>query len=393
MKVVHIAGSISRKAGGLFDIVRRLAQEELSLGCEVEILGGEDEFSDKDAGLWAPLQPRIYAVNGPASFGFSPEIKESLDEWMPDVVHLHGLWQYPSYAASKWVRRHGAKYIISPQGMLDAWALRNSGWKKKLAGSLYERKSLRSAACVHALTDKEVCDIRQYGVVSPVCVIPNGADIPREEFRVQSSGFKADNSRQERDKKNVLLFLGRLHPKKGLDGLLRAWAVVSKKVEAAAAWRLVVAGWDDGGHEAGLHQLASALGITDSVEFSGSVYGDDKDAALKSADAFILPSLSEGLPMAVLEAWAYGLPVLMTEECNLPQGFLLGGALAIGADVGSICGGISRLFAMSEAERMSMGLKGKEIVEKEFAWRSQADKMLAVYNWMLTGEESPSCVR
>ncbi len=384
MKVVHIAGSISRKAGGLFNSVRRLAQEERSLGCEVQVLGAHDEFSDKDVDQWAPLKPRVYAVQGSEAFGFSGEIKAALDEWMPDVVHLHGLWQYPSYAVSKWARSKGAKYVVSPRGMLDTWALHNSGWKKRLAGALYEKRSLRGSACIHALTEKEACDIRNYGVDSPVCVIPNGVDL-------QEPGVRDRESERENGAR-TLLYIGRLHPKKGLESLLRAWSVVRKQDDSAKDWKLIIAGWGDGDHEMNLRKLAGELGVEDSVEFPGSVYGDDKDAFLNRADAFILPSLSEGLPMSVLEAWAYGLPVLMTKECNLPQGFLRNGAMAVEADHGSISGGLAALFAMSEDECKAMGLRGKAIAEEEFAWRRQAARMLSVYNWLLSGEDRPSCV-
>ena len=386
MKVVHIVGSISRKAGGLFHSVRRLAQEERALGCEVEVLAGRDEFTAKDIGRWAPLDPRIYEVRGLRAFGYSTGIKAALDELRPDILHLHGLWQYTSYAVSSWAKATDSKYIVSSRGMLDAWALRNSRWKKKWAERLYERRSLRSAACIHALTEKEVCDVRDYGVNSPVCIIPNGIDIPERD-----SGVRNQESDGAQDCRN-LLYIGRLHPKKGLGNLLRAWRIAGQQSETAKSWRLVIAGWDDAGHEANLRKLVKELGLEGSVDLPGALYGPDKDALLRNAHGFVLPSLSEGLPMSVLEAWAYGLPVLMTKECNIPQGFSRKSAMEIGADSGGIALGLSRLFAMSVEERMAMGCKGKALVAEEFAWKKQAGSMLSVYDWCLNGNERSTCI-
>jgi glycosyltransferase involved in cell wall biosynthesis len=125
----------------------------------------------------------------------------------------------------------------------------------------------------------------------------------------------------------VLLYLGRLHLKKGLANLLQAWSEVRRAGgEAAQNWYLVIAGWDQDGHQASLEAITLQRNIGDTVHFIGPQFGLDKDAAFRSSDAFVLPSLSEGMPLAVLEAWAHGLPVLMTPHCNLPEGFARGAA-------------------------------------------------------------------
>ena len=130
-----------------------------------------------------------------------------------------------------------------------------------------------------------------------------------------------------------MLFLGRIHPKKGVAELIRAWALLRRSDPSLAlGWRLIVAGWDDGGHLPGLRTLVAELGLVDHVLFIGSVFGADKEAWFRSAKAFILPSYSEGLPMAVLEAWSYELPVFMTGACNLPEGFEEGAAIEVSTD-------------------------------------------------------------
>ena len=155
-----------------------------------------------------------------------------------------------------------------------------------------------------------------------------------------------------------------------------------------------IIGWDDGGHEEALHQHARRLGLLgESVHFLGPRFDDEKAAAFSQADAFILPSHSEGLPMAVLEAWSYGLPVLKTLACNLPEGFTTDAAMRIEPNVDAIAAGIKRLIAMPERERVGMGQRGRTLVEERFTWPRVAEQMHAVYRWALGEREQPDCVR
>jgi poly(glycerol-phosphate) alpha-glucosyltransferase len=237
--------------------------------------------------------------------------------------------------------------------------------------------------------------------------------------------------------KKRLLFLGRIHPKKGLIGALRAWAELRNSPSAirdSAEWQFVIAGWDQGGHEAELRALCGELGLkiasvfshggTRSTEgqnlklnsynlktkhaidiqggrrpengssrrltlpdvdvvFFGPAFGEDKDALLRSADAFILPSFSEGLPMSVLEAWSYGLPVVKTPECNLPEGFVFGAALEIRSGEGSFQDGMRILIEMTNQERAAMGMRGRRLVEDRFTWSKVAASMKEVYESIL----------
>ncbi|EGV20676.1 glycosyl transferase group 1 [Thiocapsa marina 5811] len=187
--------------------------------------------------------------------------------------------------------------------------------------------------------------------------------------------------------------MSRLHPKKGLTNLLLAWAQTRQAAaQQAEAWRLVIAGWDQGGHQDDLQCLADSLGIRDSVQFVGPLFDEAKALALAAADAFVLPSFSEGLPMAVLEAWAVSLPVLMTPGCNLPEGFAADAALAMAPEPESIAVALNRLFDMSAAERQAMGARGRQLVGDRFAWPRIAVQMCDVYRWVLGQGPKPDSV-
>jgi poly(glycerol-phosphate) alpha-glucosyltransferase len=294
-----------------------------------------------------------------------------------DVLHLHALWMYTSLVAAKWRRRTTHPLVVSPNGMLEPWALSNSAWKKRLAGLIYEYRMLRNASVIHANTRKELSDIRNFGLRNPVAIIPNGVSLPARMARPGGGSLR-------------LVFLGRLHPKKGLRELLAAWAQLA--AGERSDWRLAIAGWDDGGHEAELRRLAKESEIASSVEFVGPKFGPEKEELLGEATAFVLPSFSEGLPMAVLEAWSYGLPVVMTEHCNVPEGFASEAAVRVAPEADSIAAGLRVLMRMTHGELAAMGARGRALVERQFSWPQIAAQMAEVYRWVLGGGTPPACV-
>lgn len=380
-RVCTVVASVSRKAGGLYESVRLLTLAVVRRqSFDNVVFGLGDEYTDADIGAWAPVSVEVFRVRGPRIFGYAPGLADALLSSELDLIHNHGIWMYPSIAVSKGARGRAVPYVVSPHGMLDPWALANARWKKLLADSVYERRHLADAACLRALCESEARAIRKFGLKNPICVVPNGVDLPCQD-EVDPPAWHA----QVPSARKILFYLGRLHPKKNLPRLLQAWA----RVGSRAQWHLVIAGWSQGGHEQALAAMARALNISDSVSFVGSQFDAEKHASYRHADAFVLPSMSEGLPMVVLEAWAYGLPVLMTAECNLPEGFAEGAAVRIGTDVEGIAAGLEALVAMREPERAEMGVRGRTLVESRFAWPNIGTEMSNVYEWILGGGSKP----
>jgi glycosyltransferase involved in cell wall biosynthesis len=386
MKVGLLTASASRQAGGLFGAISSLVRYMHGDCCQMQVFAGRDRFSSIDRPTWGPVPLHLHARRGPTAFSYTPQLLNSLQAAQLDVVHTHGLWMYPSLAAQVWGQRCGKRWLVSPHGMLDPWAVQNARWKKRLADLFYERRHLRKAACLHALSKAEATAFRDYGLANPIAVIPNGVEVPQCSITASLPEWADHLPRGCR----VLLFLGRLHPKKGLLILLRAWA---RQLQLSSTpWILVVGGWDQNNHRAELEQLVATLGIGSSVRFVGAQFGDQKVATLSLADAFVLPSFSEGLPMAVLEAWAYGLPVLMTPACNLPEGFAAHAAIQAAPDVDSLAAGLKTLFGMDASALRDMGARGRTLVEDQFTWQRVAAQMTDVYRWVLGQTERPSCV-
>ena len=218
--------------------------------------------------------------------------------------------------------------------------------------------------------------MRQLGIKTPIRTIPNGVTLP-DLVRPRPA---PPWSKAAGDDRRVMLFLGRLHPKKGLSELLAAWSTLrQQKAPGAEEWRIVVVGWGAAAYESELRAQCARQSRTVDFEFCGPLFGAAKDAALRNADAFILPSFSEGLPMAVLEAWAYGLPVLMTDECNLPQGFQCGAAHRVALADGGLVRDLADFVARSPAQRQSLGSAGRRLVETEFTWERVAAQLHRLY--------------
>jgi poly(glycerol-phosphate) alpha-glucosyltransferase len=385
MKIAFVTESVSRRAGGMFEVVRRSGQRLQQTGeADVEVYGLWDQDTENDRQLWQSLKVNAFARRGPAKFSLSPSLLTALATSGADVVHTHGLWQYPSIAAVAWARRTKRPRMVTPHGMLDEWAIRRSRFKKWVAGVAFEGSHLRKAACVQALSAQEAASVRTFGVRAPICVIPNGVDLPGPGGDVAPVGAR-NGSRPKR-----VLSLGRIHPKKGLPHLLHGWAAArADHAGVGADWVLTVAGWDQNGHEAELRALAHELGIEGSVEFPGPLFGAAKSEAFNCADAFILPSLSEGLPMAVLEAWAHRLPVLITPQCNLPEGYAADAAIRITSDSSGVSAGLSALWRLTDAERARIGDNGRSLVATRFTWDVTVRQLLSVYRWLVDGGQRP----
>jgi glycosyltransferase involved in cell wall biosynthesis len=385
MKIGLLTAHASRRAAGVWVSVAQLGKALAARGLEVEIFGIADGVSEIDGAGWTGPPLSLHPARGSEAFGYAPRLARSLQDRRPSLLHANGLWMYPSLASLRDNRRAGRPYLVAPHGMLDPWAVANAAWKKRLVGWWFEDAHLAGAACLHALTEAEAKAIRAYGLANPICVVPNGIDLP--DGQAEPAPPWADGVGGRR----VLLFLGRLHPKKNLTSLIRAWKDV-QSIAAARDWLLVIAGWDQAGHERQLQRVAEAQGLAGSLRFAGPQFDDDKAASFAHADAFVLPSQSEGLPVAVLEAWSHGLPVLMTEACNLPEGVAAGAALPIGADRAAIAAGLRQLFALSDAERCAMGARGRALVRERFTWRSVGERMSSVYDWVHGGGPPPPCV-
>ncbi len=294
-----------------------------------------------------------------------------------DGLHVHGLWEQSTLVAARSARARRVPYVISAHGMLEPWALRNKRLKKLIYAALIERVNLNGAGCLHALTHAEAREYRSFGCTAPIAVIPNGVRIPErvseEKFLAQHPSLKG---------KRVVLFLGRIHFKKGLDLLIRAWKRISLRWPDA---HLVLAGPDCEGTRAKITAIIEAEGIRESVLFTGMLRDDLKWSALAAAECFVLPSYSEGLSVSVLEAMGLGLPVIVSDHCNIPEVAELEAGWVVSADVPAVEHALEALLENAPQTNAAIGARGQDFIRQHYNWSVVADQMSEVYTWLLGG--------
>lgn len=376
MSIVHIVPSIDAEASGPSYSVPRLCESLGALGCNVTLLTLGSKFA---AGA-SNYSHRYYPISKVfGRFFASNQLKTALlsHAQYVDIIHSHSLWLMPNVYPSLAARRAGKPLVLSPRGTLSPVALSRSRWMKKLFWTLVQGPAVRSAACLHATSEQEYRDIRNAGLRQPVAIVPNGVDIPPWIGRKAQSGSR------------TLLYLGRIHPIKGIDNLLRAWQSIAGRFPD---WRLRLVGPDAASHRMQLDRLAAELKL-ERVEFTGPRYGADKHAEYAAADLFVLPSYSENFGMSVAEALAHGVPVITTTGTPWMSVRERACGWYVSPDTPGLEGALREALTLDRPELDRMGRAGRVWMEREFSWDQIAHEFEKIYKWILQGGPPPASVR
>jgi glycosyltransferase involved in cell wall biosynthesis len=318
----------------------------------------------------------------------------------PDLIHIHAIWSLSSHAAAVCARRHGIPYVVAPRGMLEPWTLNSKRWKKRLALWLYQRRDLKLAALLHATAESESEQFRKLGFSQPVIVSANGVNAPGvlPERKFRGAGCRR------------LLFVSRIHYKKGLLVLVEAWARLRP-----SNWVLEIVGTDADGYQKVVERAVEQKGVADSVVFVGPLDDEKKWEAYRRADLFVLPTYSENFGIVVAEALFAEVPVITTKGTPWQELLGLYGVNAsraaslsclsastssrsalpvsdsgrcgwwIDTGVDPLVEALEEAMALSDEERRQMGLNGRALVEQKYTWP-------AIALQMKSGYKSLSCV-
>jgi glycosyltransferase involved in cell wall biosynthesis len=385
LRAVHIIAGLDPVYGGPSYSVPRLCEALAAAGAETMLLSVASERGGQcdacSAGYrdcrFAWDYSRIPVLRGlRSSQGLSRALCEAA--MTADVIHNHGLWLMPNLRAAEAAASKRAPFVISPRGMLAPTALAFSRLKKRVFWRLFQGCAARLAACIHATSEQEYGDIRNFGLTSPVAVIPNGIDVP--EPPVPGTAGAA--------LERVVLSLGRMHPIKGLGGLVHAWS----KVEAGfPGWRLKIVGPSEAGHEDELRALARGLGLA-RVSVVGPVYGGAKTTAYREADLFVLPTLNENFGLSVAEALAAGTPAISTKGAPWSGLQSEGCGWWIDHGVEPLAATLAHAMALPREALKAMGNKGRQWMVRDFSWGRVARDMVEVYRWLVHSAEPPPTV-
>jgi glycosyltransferase involved in cell wall biosynthesis len=377
MRVAQVIASLAGAGAGPAYSVSRLARSlsELQVRVRVQTLLPLPEGSDDGCCVIGyalhPVLPRL---------GISAEMRRGLGAVEADVLHNNGVWMMPNIYAGSVARQRGLPLVFSPRGMFSEWSLANSRRRKQVAWwCLGQRRAVAATACFHATSVSEAEDIRRLGFRQPIAVVPNGIDLP---------DLGSTKPPAEGEGRRTTLFLSRVHPKKGIPFLLRAWRRVERRFPD---WDLVVAGPDEGGHLSQVQGLAYALAL-ERVRFPGPAYGEHKHTLYRHADLFVLPTYSENFGMVVAEALSFGVPVITTTGAPWQELERRACGWSIELSEQNLAHALEGAMNLTAEERVEMGHRGRQWMEQSFAWARIAAEMKAVYEWVLGGGAPPSCV-
>ncbi len=395
LRILHVLSTLDPRAGGLPAVAIRLPAAQAIAGCELHI-----------ASYYTPeVQPQIEAeidrVPGarliqqhflPKQTGFgrlwASEARRTFEGLIPsfDLVHIHGVWDPIVKAAADIAARRRVPYVVAAHGMLDPWSLSQRSLKKRTALALGYRRMLNRAAFLHMLNPDEQKLIQPLGLKCATAVIPNGICLEEIEALPDPETFRA--SRPELNGRPYVLFLSRLHYKKGLDFLADAFQILSR---TRPELRLVVAGPDTGGQRA-FETLLREANLQDRVHLVGPLYGRDKFAAMVDAECFCLPSRQEGFSVAVLEAMACGTPVVISDACHFPEVTQAGAGEVVPLHSGAIAAALQHVLDDAPA-RKRMSQAARTLVLDNYLWPVIAERSLAQYRRVIDDHHAKSPVQ
>ena len=383
LNVLHVTPSMSPSWGGPGIVVSELTSELARQGIHCEIVTTHGHR----VGTGQVSNPGVFVYSFPTGLparfwtGYSKEISRFVNDRAAsfDLIHIHEIWHYPGYAAFCAARKHKLPFILTIHGELSDWGLQQKALKKRIYRQCLLDRMLREAGALHAITSAEKDQVNKLGFKTPVVVAPNG--IEPSTFETLPSPHRLIQRFPKLKGKRIVLYLGRLHPKKGLDMLARSFSSIVRQFENVV---LLVVGPDKFGTREYIQSILHEEGILDRTVFTGLLTGQDKLAAMSCADIFVLPSHSDVLGIAVLEAMAARLPVVITEKCEFPEVSENGAGLVVKADEASIAGAITRLLA-DAALRKQMGHQGNKLVTENYTWQATAAMMIDLYKDLVAG--------
>jgi glycosyltransferase involved in cell wall biosynthesis len=396
LRVLQVLVGAGARTGGPPAFVGGAAVALGKLGVDVRVVA-----TDTALAPWSPLQRqrrirpdeihpalarcdlRLFPARFPRRMAYSPGLAAELDGTVRDfdVVHIHNLWQFPQYAGFRAASRHGVPYIVSPHGSLDPYLRRRGRVRKAVSTRLWQGRMLGKAKALHVTTDAEKELIRDLAPSVPRSIVPCGLHV--DEFSTLPDPGDFRRRRLGGYDGPIVLFLGRITDKKGVDVLIRAFATVRRAGEA----RLVIAGPDDSGLVPKLTRLVGQLSLqADDVEFTGPIFGEERLAALAAADVWALSSHTENFGIAVVEAAAAGCPVVISPGVNLAQDLLVDHAGVVAEATPEVFGAALRSLLEDDAERSRLRRAGPEWAAR-YDWSRVAPRLAAMYRGAVEGVE------
>ena len=383
IRILFITGSLYNNQSGLYASLLATVRHLAETGYQSAVIGTRDDWWSPDLPCNELFKMTAFRKIGPHFAHYTPSLRGCLRKmeksW--DVVSIHGIWQVNCYQAARWCVRRGLQYIVTGHGMFNSVALARSSVKKYIGMKSYVQYTLSNAAAFHALNQREAQAMWDFGIRQPIFIIPNGVSEIDMNAVVQSDGHN-----DAMEKRPYFLYMGRLHPIKGIESLLQAW----KLAEISPKYRLVIAGSGHPRYERALRNLVHSLNLDSSVVFLGRLSPASARPWLQNAHCMVLVSKSEGLPMSILEGFALGTPAILTPACGLPEIESAGAGFLCQDNINDIAIALRRAAGQNEISRNMQSENCRRLAQTTYSWTRVICQLVRVYAWLAGQSELPN---
>ncbi len=383
LKILYITGSLYDMQSGPYGSLLATARHLAMAGHQCMIIGTRDAWRSPELSGNESFKMVVLRKIGPYSMHYAPSLRGYLrrmgEQW--HALSLQSIWQLNSYQAARWSVRRGLRYMVTGHGNFNAVALARSSVKKYIGMKSYVHYTLSNASAFQALNQREAQAMRDFGIRKPIFIIPNGVSATKMNAVGQSDGHN-----DEMEKRPYFLYLGRLHPIKGIESLLQAW----KMAGVSSEYRLVIAGSGHPRYERALRNLSQSLNLDSSVVFLGRLSPDSAQVWLRNAHCMVLVSKSEGLPMAVLEGFACGTPAILTLACGLPEIESAGAGYIYQDDINSIAVTLCKAAEQNEMSRKIQSENCRRLAQTTYSWSRIINELVRVYSWLAGQSDLPN---
>lgn len=380
MKVEHVIYSIDKSGGGPSRSVTHLLEV---MGNQYPTVNLHLFTAKTENPILESFNPsnRALTLMNTNRIGMLEKYEDNSMKFSPDLFHGQAIWDLPVHQMAKLARRKNKPYVITPRGMLEPWSLSQKKWKKKIALWLYQNEDLRKASCLHATAVMEAQSFRKLGFTNPIAIIPNG--VPIEEYKIKDFKTRTLNKK--------ILFLSRIHEKKGLEFLILAWSQLPQELKKG--WVIDIVGNGDSDYIESLRRKILNLGLSNEICIKPPIYGTDKLDAYQEADLFVLPTFSENFGIVIAEALAAGTPVITTKGAPWEdlEIYNCGWYIDIGEE--PLRKALVIALTTTEIQYEKMGRNGRKLIEEKYSMEAVANNMYELYEWLLDKCEKPKFVR